>query len=118
MPPAAIASQVARAIDSACTDPVRSPCRTRNSTTMAGGNFGALPNPPRLRSYSPSSDTTAPDSASSSTVDGCSGAPRWDSSATTAAADSSSSSRWSAHAAAIDSSTCPNDGMPGRGCGG
>ncbi len=74
MPPAAIASAVPTTRDSASAEPVRSWWRSRNSSTMAGGNLGAPPNPPWSRSYSPSSVVTAPASTSSVTAASGSGA--------------------------------------------
>ena len=46
MPPRAIASQVPSASWSAFALSVRSWWRSRNSSTIEGGNFGAPPNPP------------------------------------------------------------------------
>ena len=46
MPPRAIASQVASVIESAAAPPVRSWWRSRNSSAIEGGNFGAPPKPP------------------------------------------------------------------------
>ncbi len=52
MPPRAIPSAVPSTIRNAIGDgsPLRcralSPCRSRNSSTMDGGNLGAPPNPP------------------------------------------------------------------------
>ena len=59
MPPRAIASHVCPAIDKACGDPVRAWCRSRNSSTIDGGNFGAPPKPPVPLSKSSASAATA-----------------------------------------------------------
>jgi hypothetical protein len=45
MPPRAIASSVPVAMRSVPASPVRAWLRSRNSSTMDGGNFGAAPKP-------------------------------------------------------------------------
>ena len=51
-------------MNSASAEPVRSWLRSRNSSTIDGGNFGAEPNPPRRRiEVGPSRATTAPSSS-------------------------------------------------------
>ena len=66
MPPRAIASKVASTIASAAVDPVRSWWRSRNSPSIAGGNFGARPNPPLTRSKSRANASTTRSSAAAS----------------------------------------------------
>ena len=52
MPPPDIAVAEPSTMDNASTEPVRSWWRSRNSSTIDGGNFGAVPKPPLRRSYS------------------------------------------------------------------
>jgi hypothetical protein len=85
---------------------------------MDGGNFGAVPNPPLRRSYSPSIAAAAPSSTSSSTTDAGSAAVCRLSSPTILVADSRTSVDRSVHASCTASSSCGNDGMPCRGDGG
>ncbi len=59
MPPRAIASQVASAIESAAAAPVRSWWRSRNSSAIEGGNFGAPPKPPLASSKPDARPATA-----------------------------------------------------------
>ena len=70
MPPRAIRPAVAAARCSTCPDPVRSWWRSRNSSVIDGGNFGAPPNPPFTASNSPTSACTAASSASVSSPAG------------------------------------------------
>ncbi|CAM5718961.1 hypothetical protein SALBM217S_02926 [Streptomyces griseoloalbus] len=119
MPPRAIRSQVSAAIWRAPSAPVRAWCRSRNSSTMDGGNFGAPPNPPRCASYS----RVSPSSACASSCSPGTSSPPTDSSRPARSrvifpATSPTSSRRSAQACATPSSTCRNDGMPWRGAGG
>ena len=66
MPPRAIASHVCSAILKAASEPVRDTCRSRNSSTIDGGNLGAPPNPPCAVSNPASRPATACEAASSS----------------------------------------------------
>src|SRR3954465_6361827 len=52
MPPRAIRSHVALTISRLRASPVRAQCRSRNSSTIDGGNLGAPPKPPHSSSWS------------------------------------------------------------------
>ncbi len=67
MPPRAMASSVRSAMASDAGAPVRSWWRSRNSSTIDGGNFGAVPNPPFLSSNCGTSRSAA---ASNSATEG------------------------------------------------
>ena len=59
MPPRDIRSQVRATSCVQTLSPVRAACRSRNSKTMDGGNFGAVPNPPRSASKPAASPAAA-----------------------------------------------------------
>ncbi len=113
MPPRAIASSVWAAIARAGSEPWRS----RNASTIDGGNFGAPPKPPRSASYSPPSTSTARSTTARSTgaateATGCRRCSR-----------SFAATRWTSsprltQASLIEASTCRKLGWPWRGWSG
>ena len=113
MPPSAIPSSVRRVISS-------SPRRSRNSSTGAGGNFGARPQPPQLRVEARARARAARRRAArrSAARPTAAGARSSGCARSSFAPERSTSSRWSRHASATASSTCLNDGRPCRGSGG
>ncbi len=95
-------------------------CRSRNSSTIDGGNFGAPPKPPCAASNSPASARTAPSSRSASS--GSSPASATSLPQVTAATLGGHACvprrAGSSRPPTIASSTCRNDGWPCRGWSG
>ncbi len=121
MPPRAIASQVPDTMSRATVEPVLAWWRSKNSSTIDGGNFGAPPNPPAARSYWLSRPRVAV--ARSSRVGGCcvGRSPRPARSARRPAmvlAAEVTCSRSLSQLSEIAVSTWVNDGIPRVGVGG
>ncbi len=112
MPPWAIASSVP-------SDISRSPRASSSSITDAGGNLGARPKPPFVRSYVLHSDTSAP-RTSSSWIGSTDGSSCWLalSACTIRGAWARMSSRRFDHASSTPSSTIRQLGSPWRDSGG
>src|SRR3712207_5970964 len=115
MPPRAIASSVPRAMASARSSPVRAAWRSRNSSSMDGGNFGAPPKPPQRSSRSAASAATARSSTSGVSGAGVPRSSRAEIPSAMREPAASSSSRRVRHASVTAASSWRNDGMPCAG---